>query len=119
MTEATDGSGVLSWRRLMLEELELLRPWVSELPAIASQAVEVADRYWTRGIGEPNDLVTARVACWKYLDAAMGSSTRVVGREAHLTRAVMCLLQANPGHRGVDDEAWDSAWAFADFLNGV
>jgi len=114
MARAGEGSGELSYRRLMLLELDLLRPRVDELPLVAAEAFAIADGYWTGGVGGPSDLDDSRVACWRYLDARMGSSTRVVGREAHLIRALICVLSPSE-----DSDAWGSAWCFADMLSGA
>jgi hypothetical protein len=73
--------------------VELLAPVASELPPVGADTLRVADGYWRRAGGHPDDLRAAKIACWTYLDARHGSSTAIVDREDRLLRALLCVLE--------------------------
>lgn len=95
--EAARVSGERPYRHLMSDLAQALRPRTQGLPVVAARALEVADAYWQRSQGTEEDLVSARVACWKYLDAKNGSSAVVEDQEDHRPG---CDLRPVRGRRG-------------------
>lgn len=89
---AAQQSGRTPKAHVMLVLLEHVRSEVPDMPYPTASAFQVADDFWRLQVGNPEDLLTSRVDCWKYLDAKNGNSAIVSGRGDHLTRAVICLL---------------------------
>ncbi len=102
-------SGLAPVAHLSLTLLDELHPEKSEMPPVAADALEVADRYWRRGLATADELDAARVACWKYLDAKNGNSTTIDGLGDHLTRAVICVLYP-PSPDGPNDLGDTADW---------
>lgn len=112
--EAARSSGGRPYRHLMMDMTQALRPRLQGLPNVAAEALEVAEGYWQQSDGAPEDLVSARVACWEYLDAKNGSSAVVEDQEDHLVRAVICILFEEDENSGSD--LWEVAHDFREFL---
>jgi hypothetical protein len=65
------------------------------LPHIGRKAFQVAKSFWLDGLGHPNDLLSARVECWHYLDAN-NASINIRNQEDRIIRALLCVLYAEP-----------------------
>ncbi|WP_223619782.1 hypothetical protein [Lysobacter sp. ESA13C] len=83
------------------------------LPEIGRNALNLATAFWLSGEGQAEDLLTARIACWNYLDSKH-RSTDIQDREDAAMRAVICVLYAEPES---DDFSVETVHWFADMFD--
>jgi len=102
------------WRCLMLLMLDVLEPLRGTLPAVGSNALGIAIEYWRHASGSVEDLMTAKVECWAYLDSKH-PSTVIADREDRALRALLCVLEPS-GDEGTAEQA--SEW-FEGMLRGL
>lgn len=61
------------------------------LPISLDQYVDLASAYWERGEGSAQEIESARVQCWKFLERK-SHTTGIADAEDAAVRALICLL---------------------------
>lgn len=107
---ATEAHAVLM--RFMCRCLLLVQEF---LPETGRNALNLATAFWLSGQGQAEDLLTARIDCWNYLDSKH-RSTDILDREDAAMRAVMCVLYAEPEP---DDFSAEAVRWFADMFDRI
>lgn len=83
------------------------------LPKTGRNALSSATAFWLSGQGQAEDLLTARIDCWNYLDSKH-RSIDILDREDAAMRAVMCVLYSEPES---DDFSAEAVRWFADMFD--
>lgn len=85
------------------------------LPDTGRNALSSATAFWLSGQGQAEDLLTARIDCWNYLDSKH-RSIDILDREDAALRAAMCVLYAEPES---DDFSAEAVRWFADMFDRI
>lgn len=89
--DLSDNDGHVVLNRFMCRCLMAIR---SDLPEVARGALDEACQYWMEGGGRKDELLNARLACWRHLESK-GRSMDIVDSEDTAIRATLCVLHAD------------------------